>query len=249
MRRVREISEASDGTCLQGPFHGATIPAKQAARPLLNNLKDPARLSPEDLKTREKYTMISSRRRQSTSCRRGPALLGAMAVMATACFAAPTISRASPINYQLSGATATFTSPPGTLTLTGNFTYDPASNTFDSAAITATGPTTILNASPEIFDFVLDGSLRFISVRDQTPVPPVTITLRFFDALGGLSPNLIDGFDIGNSINLTATNVTGDAIPVSAPEPPGILLLGAALAALFVLRSPANRQSRETCLP
>jgi hypothetical protein len=69
-------------------------------------------------------------------------------------------------------------------------------------SITATGPTTILDTSPETFD-----GIRFLAARDTGPVPPVTITLRFVDAVGGLSPKPIDGFDIGNSINLTTTAV------------------------------------------
>jgi hypothetical protein len=118
------------------------------------------------------------------------------------------------------------------LTLTGDFVVDPGTFTFDSVSITATGPTTILDTSPETFDVVLDGGLRFISARDTGPVPPVTITLRFEDAIGGLSPNPIDGFDIGNSINVTASEVTGDAIPLSVPEPSTWALVLAGFAGL-----------------
>jgi len=171
--------------------------------------------------------MTLSSRHRSSCCVRRSALPGALAAI-TACFAAPAISHASPITYELSGATATFTSPIGTLTLTGDFVFDPVTSTFDSVSITATGPTTILDTSPETFDVVLLGGMRFLDARDTGPVPPVTIALRFVDAVGGLSPNPIDGFDIGNSINVTATAVTGDAIPLPVLEPStwALLLVG-----------------------
>ena len=165
-----------------------------------------------------------------------PALLGIMAVVALTCFASPTSSRASLINYELSDVTGTFTL--GTVTLAGNFIYDTASSTLVSVSIIATGPTTILHTSPETFDVAFGGSFHFISARDQSPVPPVTIVLRFFDFLGGLSPNPIIGFDVGNGLSdFSTSDVTGVAAPLSVPEPSGIVLLGSALAGLFLLRS------------
>src|SRR4051794_839040 len=168
-----------------------------------------------------------------------PALLGIMAVVSAMCFAAPSTSQANPITYELSGVTASF--PSGTLTLTGNFTFDPTSDTLDSVSITATGPTTILETSPETFDLAFGGGPHFINARDPTPVPPVTITFRFAEFLGGLSPNPIIGFDIGNSINLTTSDVAGVAAPLSVPEPSGIVLLASALAGLFRLRSRVHQ--------
>jgi len=186
--------------------------------------------------------MTLSRRHRSSFCVRRSALPGALAAI-TACFAAPAISHASPITYELSGATATFTSPIGTLTLTGDFVFDPVTSTFDSVSITATGPMTILDTSPETFDVVLLGGLRFLAARDTGPVPPVTITLRFVDAVGGLSPNPIVGFDIGNSIDLTTAAVTGDAVPLPVPESStwAMMLLG--FAGLVVAGYRASRKN------
>jgi len=49
-----------------------------------------------------------------------------MAVSAAAFFVAPPPVNATPITYTLSNATATFTSPSGTINLTGTYTYDVA---------------------------------------------------------------------------------------------------------------------------
>jgi hypothetical protein len=188
--------------------------------------------------------MISTRRHGPPFCTRHPALLGIMAVLALTCFAASTTSRASPITYELSGVTGIF--PLGTVTLTGNFTYDPASSTLDSVSITATGPTTLLNTSPETFDVVLGEGLRFIAIRDPAPVPPFTIVLRFSDALGGLSPNRIVGFDVGNGVSdFSTSDVTGAATPLAVPEPSGIVLLAGGVSIMYAARKLRRRKQWE----
>ena len=113
-----------------------------------------------------------------------------------------------------------------------------------SVSITATGPTTILDRSPETFDVVLLGGIRFLAARDTGPVPPVTITLKFVDAVGGLSPNPIDGFDIGNSINLTTTAVTGDTVPLPVPEPSTWAMMLAGFAGLGYAGYRRGREPR-----
>jgi hypothetical protein len=80
-----------------------------------------------------------------------------MVVSAGPFFVTPTLATATPIEYTLSDATATFTnpSPSGTLTLTGSFTFDPSNTTLDAVNILITGPTSILPGAPEMFDVPL----------------------------------------------------------------------------------------------
>jgi hypothetical protein len=66
---------------------------------------------------------------------RDPGFLAAMAVAATAWLAAPTVSRASPINYVFSpDASATVSGI--TEAISGSFTFDTASNTESNVTIT-----------------------------------------------------------------------------------------------------------------
>jgi hypothetical protein len=79
-----------------------------------------------------------------------------LAAVTAVCLATAPGARAAPISYTLtppSGATATFSSPSpaGTVTLIGTFTFDASVPTLDAVDITATGPTTILAASPDVF--------------------------------------------------------------------------------------------------
>ncbi len=117
---------------------------------------------------------------------RGPrlGLLCATVVSAAASLLAPAPALATPITYTLSGATATFTSPAGTITLTGTFTFDPAGPTLDAVSITATGPTTILTTSPELYNVV--GLSSFPSQEITALVmnsPTETLTIDFANPL------------------------------------------------------------------
>jgi len=153
----------------------------------------------------------------------------------------PPPATATPIVYDLSGVTATI--PAGTVTLTGTFTFDPSTTTLDSTNITATGPLTILTASPDIFDFpegaFSNGILTAaISTRDDLEIT--------FSSTLGLTADPIERVRLDTApFAGTTVDVTGDAVPTATPEPSALALLSAALG-LFLIVQRASRRVRQT---
>jgi len=90
-------------------------------------------------------------------------------------------ANATPIAYTLSGATATFNSPSGTVSLSGSFTFDPAGPTLDSVMINATStPADFFPIIPEVFttpETAAPGAIQFGSI--VSPVETDTIDLFF----------------------------------------------------------------------
>ena len=150
---------------------------------------------------------------------------------------------ATPITYTLLNASATFGTL-GTIDFSGSFTFDPSPPTLDSVMITATGPLSVLLQSPETFG---------------VPFPPITpnlisaISSATFDILEPMAfvNNLTNAPEPIASVTIvmgrtvqTASSVTGEAVPASAPEPTTLALLSGALGLLFHLRTRINRRDR-----
>jgi hypothetical protein len=136
-------------------------------------------------------------------------------------------SNAAAITYVLSGASATFTSPSATVSLTGDFTFDPSGPTLDSVDITAT-ETSGSGVLP-------DTSVEFTSPFQGLPTliialnpPPVTaeVLIGFASALGGAAADINDvRFEILSGVNI-ATSVAGSVIAVPEPSTWALMLLG-----------------------
>jgi hypothetical protein len=182
-------------------------------------------------------------------------VLTAMVVWAAAFFVAPTAATATPISYTLSGVTLTgFSSPtislPGTIVLTGSFTFDPSEvpSPLNTADITATGPTSILVTSPEVFtvyslEDTTDDSIGVCVLNCGTGDE---VLLVFENPLSD-APDPINraGFSSPTLGLLFVDTATGSALPTTtaAPEPASLTLLGGALA-LFLFARRGNRRGR-----
>jgi len=187
-----------------------------------------------------------------------------LAAVTAVCLATAPGARAAPISYTLtppSGATATFASPSpvGTVTLTGTFTFDPSGPTLDAVDITATGPTTILAASPDVFTTIPAPAPSGSSFFAMSSTTDDALLIGFANTLTS-APDPIIGFFIANDTatggcsttigGCTADSVSGDATPSVAPppsvvEPASLALLGGALG-LFLLTPGAIRRYRQT---
>jgi hypothetical protein len=188
-------------------------------------------------------------------------ILVAALVVGTAGLVGPTISRASPITYVLSDATATFVSLVGKVTLTGSFIFDPASTTcpqpqggpcLDGLNIKVSGPTDILTVSPETFSALAADGPAGISAENFMTQDQLGIT--FLNPLGN-EPDPITAVVIeagsantcGGEGGCASVSVTGSASPVElepVPEPPTLALLGAALG-IFLISQRASRRARQ----
>jgi len=203
-----------------------------------------------------------------------------LAAVTAVCLATAPGARAAPISYTLtppSGATATFASPspvgtvtltgtftfdpsgPTRVTLTGTFTFDPSGPTLDAVDITATGPTTILAASPDVFTTIPAPAPSGSSFFAMSSTTDDALLIGFANTLTS-APDPIIGFFIANDTatggcsttigGCTADSVSGDATPSVAPppsvvEPASLALLGGALG-LFLLTPGAIRRYRQT---
>jgi hypothetical protein len=184
-----------------------------------------------------------------------------LAAVTAVCLATAPGARAAPISYMFtpaSGATATYVSPgTGTVTLTGTFTFDPSVPSLDAVDITATGPTTILTASPEVFDTVPAPAPSDSSFFAMSSATDDALFIGFTAALGGTPDPLLSLYIVTFTTDCTTTgpgcesvSVTGDATPTmttppGVPEPGSLALLGAALG-LFLLTPGVIRRYRQT---
>ena len=166
------------------------------------------------------------------------ALLIATAATALAITAAPSAVTATPITYDLVGASATFFAN-GTDTLTGNFTFDPSTDTLNSVDITVAGPvcctgeyTTPHSASNDAIEMTrVDGSLTDF------------LTLTFLNPLSSASDLLSKYHAIEGTAEINSSSVAGTAVP--APEPSSFALLAGAVG-LFLLSCRKGWRRRET---
>lgn len=175
-------------------------------------------------------------------------LLGAMVVLAAAYTVAPLPATATPIDYSLSDASATFTSPPGTIMLTGTFVFDPSGPTLVSSDISATGSTSVLPGAPETFTTADPMYATGPETFGICSVPGCTggdyLLLVFSNPLS-TTPDTISAIyaaPYSEEIAPEASTVTGSAIPVAAPEPPSLTLLAGGSRSLSVcaLGDPAR---------
>jgi hypothetical protein len=150
-------------------------------------------------------------------------------------------AQAVPITYQLSGASATFTSPSATVSVTGDFKFDPSGPTLDAVDITATetSGSGVLPGTSVEFTMPFQGLPSQIIALNSAA--PAEILIGFAAALGS-APAVINDvrFEIASGVNI-ATSVTGSAIP--ALEPNTLALLGGAIG-LFVARRGLRSRAR-----
>jgi hypothetical protein len=125
--------------------------------------------------------------------------------------ATPTPSLAAPIDYVLSNVTATF--PNGKDTITGNFTFDPTTDTIDQVDITVVGPIFPgrYNRAPVATPLSITASeeARRITTGVLGSTTAVVITIAFRAALGDIS-DPVTHVDIESHVTDT---VTGEATP------------------------------------
>jgi hypothetical protein len=147
---------------------------------------------------------------------------------------------ATPITYTLSDVTANFAL--GTVDLAGTFTFDPTTTILSSIDVVATGPTTILIASPETFDLPQGATgISFDAAASTTGGFLETV----FTAVLRAAPTTVFEVlvDAGDTLEVTGFAVPS-VVPV-VPEPSALALLGTALAGLFLFKFPADRRDRQ----
>jgi hypothetical protein len=171
-------------------------------------------------------------------------LSGAIVLSITAILTAPFPAPATPMTYTFfpaTGATATYSVPPlGTMTITGTFVFDPSGlsgPSLNSANIDVTG--TIFSGIYNVADSATANAftatatngivLRFTFVNTLSSSP---------DPLASVSTTPDDTPDIGPT-----DSATGGAVPVAAPEPTSLALMGGALG-LFLLGRTGRQRPR-----
>jgi hypothetical protein len=172
-----------------------------------------------------------------------------MAVFGCAFFVAPSPAAAAPITYTLSDASATFTSPPGKVTLTGTFTFDPSGPTLISADIMASNMTgSLLDPNPDTFTSPATATANEFLVFSLASFQSLDIS--FSEPLGA-SPDMLSAVtiesgnaDICNPTLCASESATGDAVPSTVPEPASLTLLGAALAVFRFARGRTGAARR-----
>ena len=171
--------------------------------------------------------------------------LCAAMVLAAPAILAPSPVTATPITYNFTpSVTGTSTVPPGTVTISGTFTFDPTGSMFgatlNSANITVAGPISAGNP------YVPFGTPPVLEPPNEIDLALGSVTLSiFFGNNLGLTPDNVDHFTFNapNLINITAT--AGTAVPQAAatPEPTSLALLGGALGLLFLRRRARRRHT------
>jgi hypothetical protein len=146
--------------------------------------------------------------------------------------------------YTLSGASATFSSPNpnATITLTGDFTFDPSGPTLDNVAITATetSGSGVLTATSVLFN--KPGFSGFADIQASASAATDIISISFIGNLGPAAAMIsnVEFFPTFGT-SFSTNSVKGSAVP--APEPNTIALLGGAIGLLLLARR-AHRSDR-----
>jgi len=160
-------------------------------------------------------------------------------------------ANAAPITYTLSGVTASFTFPTSAVvTLTGNFTFDPATDILTNPDITQTttpSSADLFSTNPESFPTVETAASNLIAVISANDFDAMNIT--FTTALSS-APTPVSEVLIASTLSFCESNcfsasVTGAAIPTS--EPAGLALLGGALGLFLLMRWGGKPASPPTC--
>jgi hypothetical protein len=158
--------------------------------------------------------------------------LGA-AALALATVTAPTLCRAAPINYKVSGTTVL---GGHTEAITGSFTFDAATQTESNVSITLTGP------APFAGTYTQTAPATFGLNNNEIVAPFVTqgrhIGLFFASALH-VSPDVLSQVLFFSTVVTIDNSPTGSAtFAAAAPEPASLTLLAMGLAGLgMVLRT------------
>jgi hypothetical protein len=158
--------------------------------------------------------------------------------IAAACVLSAGIPRAGATTYTLSGASATFGAD--TVNFTGNFTFDPATDTLTAVNITITGPADLavdnLKSSPDLATGLGLADAQDITFTDQFAF---VWTLRFLNPLGSTPDSLVGVF---GSTAGNATSAAGEANPT--PLPAALPLFATGLAGLGLISWRRKRKAQ-----
>jgi hypothetical protein len=143
---------------------------------------------------------------------------------------------ASPIDYTLSGVTATF--GPGSFTsggtddLTGSFTWDPLTDGLSAISVTVTGA--VLPGSFDVPNSGFEGP-PVTAIEGQVGGPGTNILELIFDnPLGNVPDPLNYIVIVATPGSARSEAATGYAVPATTPEPASLPVLSAALGVLFL---------------
>jgi len=160
----------------------------------------------------------------------------ALALVAVADLVTAPAPRAAPVPYVFAGASTVLNG--STELITGSFTYDAAALPKPESGVA------IMLAGPPPFAGTFVTSSAMINFPDivEADMPGTDLIFTFDRALEGQIANLVRvaWASSTNGMVFTDTNPKGQVIPVTAPEPTSLALLGAALG-LFVLTRRAVR--------
>jgi len=152
---------------------------------------------------------------------------------------------ATPITYTLLNASANY-GLVGTVNFSGSFTFDlslPAPLVSVMITATGTGLSPPFTQSPETFDAPSHFPSAATFIDAVSSVTSDDLLMGFANTLTNAPDPIANVHILNSSGGNQAFSVTGEAVPVSAPEPTSLALLSGALG-LFLLRTRTNRRDR-----